>query len=55
MKKIFFALFLVAALLVMNFSVTLAKTEKINLEGEIIAVDEANETITILRDSFSRR
>ena len=47
MKKTLFAFFLVATLLVMNVSLVLAKTGKANVEGEIIAVDEDLETITI--------
>ena len=47
MKKTLFAFFLVATLLVMSFSLVMAKNEKVIVEGEIIAVDEDLETITI--------
>lgn len=47
MRKIFLALFLVIALAAMSISVGLAKAEKINLEGEIVAVDEVEQTITV--------
>jgi hypothetical protein len=47
MKKILIAIVLVAALAALSASVALAETQKINLEGEIIAVDDFNQTITI--------
>jgi len=47
MKKIFFGVILVTVLAALSIGVALAKTEKINVEGEVIAVDEVNQTITI--------
>ena len=47
MKKSLVITFLVTALLALSFSLVMAKTEKVNLEGEITAVDEATPTITV--------
>ncbi len=47
MKKFFVITFLVVAMVVASFSLAMAKTEKVNLEGEIVAVDEIGYTITI--------
>jgi hypothetical protein len=47
MKKIIFAILVGLVFLGLNFSLGLANSEKVNLKGEIIAVDEVGETITI--------
>jgi hypothetical protein len=47
MKKVFSITILVIALLAMSFSLVMAKNEKVNLEGEITAVDEVTPTITV--------
>lgn len=50
MKKIFFAILVGLVFLSLSFSLGLAGAGKVNLKGEIIAVDEAGKTITVQTD-----
>ncbi|MFN2152033.1 MAG: DUF5666 domain-containing protein, partial [Anaerolineales bacterium] len=50
MKKFFFAILVGLVFLSLSFSLGLAKTGKVNLEGEITAVDAVAQTITIQTD-----
>lgn len=47
MKKVFLAILVGLVFLSLSFTLVLAKSGKVNLEGEIIAVDEVGQTITI--------